>query len=587
MENNLVERDPLTELIESSSDIVEDSQDQEDVVDSDLNEYIRSKSIPVGDEQKEMTEMPEYAPLEERDRFADLPTGETIGKEIDPALREILQQSRPDEIIDYFINNKLSDRKKKDLKNLRAKGRVNGRAFVTLPQALKDINSIALKPESIEPQSWGNVFKRALKNTPRSSTQLIKDIIAPFLSPAETAEAMYRLSKGIGQKLIPGIQEDEYLVNSLVDMFKTRYGGIDNFKETLATDPAGVAADISTFLLGAGFATRVAAKAGKISKLQKTGEVLKKAGESIEPLTAITRGTKKVVKTLIPKEMPSKLYEHAVKFSIKLPRKTRNKLTKIALAERTMPTVKGLDKLQEKINVLNKEIAKIMDIATAEGRKIPTRVIFRHLRELKKQKLLGGDARSDIRQINSIMKDIVWANKQIRKEKYFTPSELQTIKQSLYKKTKKLYTQISEKPIKGEARQQLARGIKDALEIMGPEVKQLNKRDSNLLALHEEMEKVVARLTGQDLMNFRTSIQPSRKFSIVPYITLGLIGTPKVKAKLAIVAESLKQKGVVLDPDSILSQVLAKTPKAVPLTLRGVTQATKNGSKTTKNGAKK
>lgn len=568
-----------------------------------LDDYIYSRSRPLTPEEEEdniETEQPIESTGEliesssniiedqQYDEFTGLPSGKTSGKEIDPALREILQQSRPDEIIDYFVDDKLSDRKKKDLKKLKAKGRVNGRSWVTLPQALKDINSIALKPISIEPQSWGSVMKRAVKNTPRSGTQFIKDIISPFLSMKETAIAMGKLGKGLGQKLIPGTQDDEYIVDDLMEMFKRRYGGIDNFKETLATDPVGVVADISSILIPTGAAvTKIGSLGSKASKIGRTGEFVKKAGESIEPLTLITQGTKKIAKTIIPKKVPSKLYEHAVKFSIKLPRKQRNKLTKIALAERSMPTVKGLDKLQEKINVLNKNIAKIMDTATAEGRKFPTRVIFRHLRELKKQKLLGGDARADTKQINSIMKDIMWANKKIRKEKYFTPSELQTIKQSLYKKTKSLYTQISEKPIKGEARQQLARGIKDTLEIIGPEVKQLNKRDSNLLALHEEMEKVVARLTGQDLMNFRTSIQPSRKFSIVPYITLGLIGTPKVKAKLAIVAESLKQKGVVLDPDSILSQVLAKTPKAVPLTFRGVTQVTKNGSKTIKNGANK
>jgi hypothetical protein len=575
----------LDDFILSRSRPVEE-EPAEDLTDEALDKLIMENSTPVEEEEPEI---PEYPPLGERGRFTDLPTGNTATKIIDPALREILQQSRPDEIIDYFVDDKLSVRKQLDLKKLRAKGRVNGRSLVTLPQALKDINSIALQPESIKPQSWGKVFKRALKNTPRSSAQLIKDIIAPFLSPGETAYAMYRLSKGMGQKLIPGIQEDEHLVNSLVAMFKKRYGGIENFKETLATDPAGVAADISTFLLGAGFVTRAVAKTGKLSRLQKVGVGLKKAGEKIEPLTALTRGAKTVVGAVIPEKAPSWLYQNAVKFSRTIPRKQRDKLAKTALTERILPTVRSLDKLENKIGSISDKVFNIFEKATAEGRPVPIRQIFKHLRELKRKQFLSGSPMTNIKIINKVRKEVIDVNKEYNAKGYLTPSEVLEFKQNIYKEVESLYEATAEQTMIGVTKKEMARGAKDILEAIAPETKALNKRNKGLIELHKALEQAVAHLTGRDLIDLRATMRPAQGvsgkqgFNIMPYVTLGLIGSPKVKAKLAIVAESLIKQGVILDPNSVLSQVLAKTPKGVPLTLRGITQATKNGAK---NGTK-
>jgi len=86
--------------------------------------------------------------------------------------------------------------------------------------------------------------------------------------------------------------------NAVGGMMKDRYGSIDALKDTLATDPVGAAGDLSLLLSGAGSALRVggtaataagATKAGQAA--QTVGGAVSKAGDIVNPMTPIARGT--------------------------------------------------------------------------------------------------------------------------------------------------------------------------------------------------------------------------------------------------------------------------------------------------------
>src|SRR4030095_903240 len=74
--------------------------------------------------------------------------------------------------------------------------------------------------------------------------------------------------------------EEEKMVDALGEFFKDRYGGIENVKRTLATDPVGFASDLSIFLTGGG---SVAAKAPGVAG--QAAKIVGTVGRTIDPLS--------------------------------------------------------------------------------------------------------------------------------------------------------------------------------------------------------------------------------------------------------------------------------------------------------------
>lgn len=138
--------------------------------------------------------------------------------------------------------------------------------------------------------------------------------------PIDTYENFRDLGHGILQKT--GVMSgDEHVknVDALTQHFADKYGGMENFKNTLATDPASVLADASLALTGGGALLRAPAaisratasispavqasinaaratgatvnaapQAGRVaSALEKTGELASKVGNAIDPLQAV------------------------------------------------------------------------------------------------------------------------------------------------------------------------------------------------------------------------------------------------------------------------------------------------------------
>ncbi len=149
------------------------------------------------------------------------------------------------------------------------------------------------------PMSMADVGMGALTNAPASAVQFGKDFIQPFLHPIETATNIKNLGQGVLQKtgLISG-EEQIPAVDAVGRHFAERYGGLENIKRTLATDPVGLAGDASMLLTGGGSA------AGRVPGLiGRVGKVVGEAGRALDPLSAVGRVAKtagsKVVAPLI------------------------------------------------------------------------------------------------------------------------------------------------------------------------------------------------------------------------------------------------------------------------------------------------
>jgi hypothetical protein len=94
------------------------------------------------------------------------------------------------------------------------------------------------------------VAGQAFRNIPESGMQYGKDILTALTDPIGTAKSIGELGLGIIQLAIPGEQASEQQAKAVGQYFANRYGGMENIKKTIATDPVGFAGDVSVLLTG-------------------------------------------------------------------------------------------------------------------------------------------------------------------------------------------------------------------------------------------------------------------------------------------------------------------------------------------------
>jgi len=143
-------------------------------------------------------------------------------------------------------------------------------------------------PPKHEPQAaetWADVPMQALKNAPASAYKFGQNVVQPFMHPQETVENIGNLGKGLLQKsgILSGDSHTKY-ADAIWDDLAERYGGMENLKKTLSTDPVGVMADASMVLTGGGMA---AARAPGM--IGRAGEIAKAAGRLSDPLLPVAK----------------------------------------------------------------------------------------------------------------------------------------------------------------------------------------------------------------------------------------------------------------------------------------------------------
>jgi hypothetical protein len=139
--------------------------------------------------------------------------------------------------------------------------------------------------------SWGDVASQAWQNAPKSALEFGKGMVQPFIHPVETMQSLGNVEAGALQKA--GVMSGKEYVptaDAVGTYFKDRYGGVDQIKKSLATDPVGVAGDLSVLLTGGGSAL---AKAPGV--IGKVGEVARAVGDVANPVAAVARPAEKVL----------------------------------------------------------------------------------------------------------------------------------------------------------------------------------------------------------------------------------------------------------------------------------------------------
>lgn len=389
----------------------------------------------------------------------------------------------------------------------------------------------------------GFSFLEMAKNVPSSAVQFGKDVATPFMNPIDTAQSVYNLALGVASKAIPGEQDSEAYADQMGQFIKDRYGSWDAFKDTAEKDPVGVLADVSALFTGGSLS---AVKAG--GKVGKLGRSLNKVGKAIDPVNLGAKTTAYGAGKLIPKSVPPSMYESAAKFSTTMTPDERRALSQTALREGVMPTSKGLGQVDLRISALGKQIDNLVESATDSGVKIPKERIYRHLSELKQE--VGGakiNAPQDIKRIDKLVDTFDEHLQKLGKDS-LTPSELQAFKRDAYQRINWDTRQGQASYTKEQASKAMARAAKEELEQVAPDIRDLNRRQGDLLELRPNLERSAARIENRDIIGLGMPMKGAAGGVVggpagaAAATGAALLDTPRVKARMALMAEALRNR---------------------------------------------
>lgn len=169
------------------------------------------------------------------------------------------------------------------------------------PEQIPNTNAPKEKPAS---RSVSDVLSEAKSNLGPSGAQFVKDTVYPITNTVDWAKGVANLSGGLISKGVENfVKQDpeararnEAGLDAMIDYFKNRYNGVENIKDTIATDPVGVASDVATILTLGGGAVSKLGKVGKLGTLEKTGRIVNKVGNYLDPSTYVAKPVGAVLK---------------------------------------------------------------------------------------------------------------------------------------------------------------------------------------------------------------------------------------------------------------------------------------------------
>ena len=394
--------------------------------------------------------------------------------------------------------------------------------------------------EPAKPMTAMETATSAVKNIPASAGRLVGDLAQTVLHPVDTAKGLGRLAAGAAQLLIPGEQGSEQVARNVGKFYKDRYGGLEPFKKTLAEDPVGMAGDAATLLSGGGGLARFAGKAGGLSRLTKAGEALGRAGATIEPIGAATRGTGKLISKSLPDFVkqgvsPEGLYESAMKFSNNprvLSPVDRRKAIKTGLGGGYLPNEASYNRLWNNVATNRGGVEKIITAGESAGDTIPTADVMRMLAPLETR---AGRIQTVYPEFMQVIDEA--------KAQYATMGDkipvrvAQTLKETVQDLSK--YGTDDRSRFMVGVNKAVGRGLRLQLEQVYPDLAKLNSNSSALLTLENELAKATGRIGNRDLVNLGMKVALGgvgmgsgvmQKSNVI----LGLIDVPNIKARLAV-----------------------------------------------------
>lgn len=137
---------------------------------------------------------------------------------------------------------------------------VPGQGLIKFPASMNDAEIVAAIKKMSQPQtmSASDVARQAIGNFPASMSNMLGGIYEAVTSPIQTGKAVLDVAAGGLQNILPSnlvnaIGKDQASIdaaNKVGQFYVQRYGSVENAKKTIAADPVGFMADVSTILSG-------------------------------------------------------------------------------------------------------------------------------------------------------------------------------------------------------------------------------------------------------------------------------------------------------------------------------------------------
>ena len=385
-------------------------------------------------------------------------------------------------------------------------------------------------------------FRTMIENVPDSGAQFIDDITFPFRHPIVTYGALENLALGVAEKAGFDIAEGDQAqyVDAVGQHIKNRYGSMDNFKTSLMNDPVGVASDIGgLFTGGAGLAAKVPA----LAKVAKGADLV---GQVVEPARAANVLMKSAVRPIAKRVDVNDLYQEVMKFGTTKNPADRQAWAQVGLDERIVPNQAGVQKLQGRIDDLTNELNRRIDSPAGNTAAVPVERVLSNLPELRDKK--GGfriGAADDVDYIDNFMEEFVAEHGNLGN---VTARQLQDLKTDAYNQINWNSRRQTGTPIQEEVTRATARGAKEAIEEVMPEVKDVNQRLGALLDAQAPIEQATGRITNRGKLSLPGAVIAGGGAAVEPMAggaALGgaLLWNPEMKAKAAIIIDQLAKNG--------------------------------------------
>jgi hypothetical protein len=338
------------------------------------------------------------------------------------------------------------------------------------------------------PLSWGDAALQAIKNVPDSAVSYGKNLISPIVHPVDTIKALGNTAIGTAQAIAGselGMDDKTRFAQAIADYYKNRYGGVENFKRSLAEDPVGIAGDVAAVLSMGGGALSKAGKLANIPTAAKVGGLMSGASTWVDPASLAFR-------PFAATRLPEKLYGAALKPSTTLTPGERSAVISAGLKEKIPVSYGGALK---NANIRRSLADKLDDALRGSNTpQIDPAVAAERLRDTVQDALRSYNPSRDVGKVadvyESFLTDPLVPN-------LLTPSQANAMKQGLYREIESAYGNMKA-PLASQAKKALARGLKEEVNIAVPEVAPINDRLSTLIQLAEQLDPAANRVANRN-----------------------------------------------------------------------------------------
>jgi uncharacterized protein (DUF697 family) len=146
----------------------------------------------------------------------------------------------------------------------------------------------------------------SLKNVPESTARLVGGVVESVMHPINTMEGINQLAQAGWSKVLPEsilqyadvekVKRAKETASNVGEFYKQRYGGTENIKHTLAQDPIGSLADISTLLGGGAGLAKMAGAPLKATQALSTASKYTNPLLPVEKaVSGLTRGAGEII----------------------------------------------------------------------------------------------------------------------------------------------------------------------------------------------------------------------------------------------------------------------------------------------------